>query len=118
METDTDEQVRKAAETLLEKGIECIVVKLGARGAMLVGKQSAFHVPGFKVNALDTTGAGDVFAAGLAISLLEGKKPVEAVRFANGAAALSTMAMGAQSAMPARSQVDELLKREKQAGCR
>ncbi|MCL1855322.1 MAG: ribokinase [Clostridia bacterium] len=111
MEADTDEQVEAAAQTLLEKGARCIVVKLGTRGVMLVSKQSSLHVPGFKVNALDTTGAGDAFVAGFAVSLLEGKMPAEAVRFGNAAAALSTTAMGAQSAMPARAQVDDLLQR-------
>jgi ribokinase len=111
MDTNTDNQVKAAAQTLLDKGARAVVVTLGNRGAMLVTPHSSAHVPGFEVRAIDTTGAGDAFAAGFAIALIEGKPPVEAIRFANAAAALSTTAMGAQSAMPGREQVLELMKK-------
>ncbi len=113
MDTDTDNQVKAAAQTLLDKGASCVVVKLGTRGAMLVSGQTAVHLPGFEVRAIDTTGAGDAFVAGFAIALLEKKSPAEAVRFANAAAALSTMAVGAQSAMPNREQVNALIQQSK-----
>lgn len=112
MDTNTDNQIKAAAQTLLDKGARAVVVTLGNRGAMLVTPHSSAHVPGFEVRAIDTTGAGDAFAAGFAIALIEGKPPVEAIRFANAAAALSTMAMGAQSAMPGREQVEELMKQK------
>lgn len=109
MDTNTDNQVKAAAQTLLDKGARCVVVKLGTRGAMLVTSQSAVHVQGYEVKAIDTTGAGDAFVAGFALALMEKKNPIDAVRFANAAAALSTTAMGAQSAMPSREQVDALM---------
>ncbi|MEA5016161.1 MAG: ribokinase [Candidatus Limiplasma sp.] len=111
MEMATDNQIKAAAQTLLDKGARSVVVTLGNRGAMLVTPRTSTLVPGFEVRAIDTTGAGDAFAAAFAIALTERKSPVEAIRFANAAAAISTTAMGAQSAMPSREQVQELLNR-------
>ncbi len=111
MEMSTDNQIRAAAQTLLDRGARAVVVTLGARGAMLVTAHSSALVPGFEVRAIDTTGAGDAFAAGFTIALTEGKTPLEAIRFANAAAALATTAMGAQSAMPGREQVEQLMSR-------
>ncbi len=110
METGDDSQVEAAARSLMERGVRCVVAKLGARGAMLVTREGATAVPGFRVKAIDTTAAGDSFNAGFAAALLDGKTPVEAVRFANAVAAISTTAMGAQGAMPSREQVEALLR--------
>ena len=111
MATDTEERVEKAARALLAQGVRCVIAKLGARGAMLVDSNQAVIVPGFSVNAVDTTAAGDSFNAGFAAALMEGKTPLEAVRFANAVAAISTTGMGAQSAMPNRAQVEAFLRK-------
>ena len=70
---------------------------------------SGFTAGSFKVKAVDTTAAGDVFNGALAVALVEDKPLYEAVRFANAAAALSVTQMGAQSSIPQRSRIDELL---------
>ncbi|HLL90026.1 MAG TPA: PfkB family carbohydrate kinase, partial [Tepidisphaeraceae bacterium] len=63
----------------------------------------------FKVKVVDTTAAGDAFTAGYAVSLAEGREPVEALRFANAAGALACTAFGAQPALPARAAVEALV---------
>ena len=63
-----------------------------------------------RVSAIDTTGAGDCFAAAYIAGKLEGAALLDRLRFANAAAALATLAYGAQSAMPLRPAVHDLLK--------
>ena len=67
-------------------------------------------VPGFKVKALDTTAAGDVFNGALAVALAEGKPLDAAVKFANAAAAISVTKAGAQPSAPKRRAIDRLLR--------
>jgi len=64
------------------------------------------------VKPVDTTAAGDIFNGALAVALAEGKPLVEAVRFANAAAALSVTKMGAQPSAPRRKDIERLLKGE------
>jgi ribokinase len=70
-------------------------------------------VPAFPVKPVDTTAAGDIFNGALAVALLEGRPLLEAVRFANAAAALSVTKLGAQSSAPTRAQIERFLKRGK-----
>ena len=63
----------------------------------------------FRVNAIDTTSAGDTFVGALACALTENKPLEEAALFANAAAALTCIKRGAQQAMPTREEVDEML---------
>jgi ribokinase len=86
-----------------------VVVKLGDKGCMAYRAGESFHVPGFPVNGVDTTAAGDVFNAGLAIALAEGSPFPHALRFANAAAAISVTRRGAQISAPSRAEVDALL---------
>ncbi len=95
-----------AAKILLKKGVEYVVVTLGAQGALIVGCDHTELVPAYKVKVVDTTGAGDAFNAALAVFLAEGKDVREAVKLANAAAALKVMKLGAQSGLPRR---DELV---------
>jgi ribokinase len=90
-------------------GAHTIVVKLGDRGCMAYRAGESFHVPGFPVNAVDTTAAGDIFNAGLAIALAEGAPFPHALRFANAAAAISVTRPGAQISVPSRTEVDAFL---------
>ena len=67
-------------------------------------------IPAYRVQAVDTTGAGDAFNGGLAVALSEGKSLFEACEFANAVAAISVTRRGTAPAMPARAEVDEFLK--------
>ncbi len=100
---------RRAARDLLETGPGAVVLKLGAQGALLATPEECTLIPPFKVEVVDTTGAGDAFAAGLVVALIEGKPLREAVRFANAAGALAVTQMGTMNAMPTRAEVERLL---------
>jgi ribokinase len=100
----------KAAAALLAKGVQTVIITLGARGAFVASSELYQLVPGFKVKPVDTTAAGDVFNGALAVALTEGASMLEAVRFANAAGALSTTKMGAQPSAPKRSEILKMLK--------
>jgi len=69
-------------------------------------------VPSFHMKSIDTTAASDVFNGALAVALAEGKNFYESVRFANAAAALSTTRLGAQSSIPTRKEVLEMVRKQ------
>jgi ribokinase len=101
--------VHAAAAALLAKGPKTVVLTLGARGAYVAGADGSALVPGFAVEAVDTTAAGDVHCGALAVALVEGRPLLEAVRFANAAAALSVTRLGAQPSAPSRTDIEALL---------
>ncbi len=94
----------KAAESLHSRGIETVIITMGAMGAYMSDQVSGIRklVPGFSVKAVDTTAAGDVFNGQLAVSLAEGKQLERAIVIAHAAAALSVQKLGAQSSIPRR----------------
>ncbi len=104
-----EEDFRTACQILLEKGARTVIAKAGKRGAYVADGSQFTLVPGFRVDAVDPTAAGDSFNAGFALALNEGQDVLASVRFGNAVAALSTTAFGAQSAMPDRNQVDAFL---------
>jgi ribokinase len=67
-------------------------------------------VPAFKVEAVDTTAAGDIFNGALAVALVEERSSREAVRFGCAAAALSVTRMGAQASAPSRAEIETFLR--------
>jgi ribokinase len=99
----------RAAAALRARGVGRVIITLGRRGAFVSGEAGEQLVPGFKVKAVDTTAAGDVFNGALAVALGEGRMLVEAVRFANAAAALSVTKVGAQPSAPRRIEIQRLL---------
>jgi ribokinase len=107
--TDSLDQVKKTARQLLRRGARAVVAKLGAAGCLYMDEQRCLPVPGFAVQVVDTTAAGDSFNAGLAYALAEGQPMEQALRFANAVGALSTTKAGAQAAMPTLAQVQALL---------
>jgi len=106
---DSRATAAQAARKLLARGVQTVVVTLGAKGAVLISNSGEQWVRGFKVKAVDTTAAGDVFNGALAVALAEGKPLLDAVRFANAAAAISVTRMGAQPSAPTRRQIDQFL---------
>ncbi|EWY40835.1 hypothetical protein N825_33435 [Skermanella stibiiresistens SB22] len=88
-----------------------IIVTLGADGCRHLGPAHGGETlsRGFPVQSIDTTGAGDCFAAAYVSAKLEGAALSDRLRFANAAAALATLAHGAQAAMPSRAAVDRYL---------
>ena len=84
-----------AAGTLLDAGAKTVCVKLGAKGCQIFGPNITFASPGFRVHAVDSTGAGDCFVAGYIAGLQRGLPHTEAARVANAAGALSVGQLGA-----------------------
>ena len=85
------------------------MITLGAGGAYVATTELRETIPGYRVTARDTTGAGDVFNGALAVALAERMRLMDAVRFANAAAAISVTRDGAQPAAPWRAEILELL---------
>ncbi|MGP8199095.1 MAG: ribokinase [Limisphaerales bacterium] len=98
----------QAATKLRANGIAIVILTLGSRGAFVATDSVRQLVPGFRVSAVDTTAAGDVFNGALAVGLGEGGSLLEAVRFANAAAAISVTRLGAQPSVPERKEIHAL----------
>jgi ribokinase len=90
---------------LQRRGARIVIVKLGDQGCVLVGDGEPRHFPTPRVLAVDTTAAGDVFNAALAVGLSEGIDLRSACQFANRAAGVSVTRRGAQPAAPSRAEV-------------
>ena len=109
MPTKTEKDCIKAAESLVHQGVNKVLVKLGAKGSLLVDiygnvlKQKAEKV----LKVVDTTGAGDCFTAAFAVAMLEGKSDQEAMAWASKAAALCIQSSGAIPSMPTRAAMEK-----------
>ena len=99
------ESAQKAARAIYAKGVKHVVVTMGALGVVICSEEKIHLVKTPKVEALDTTAAGDVFNGGLAVALSEGKTLVDAVYFGCLAAAVSVTRLGAQSSIPYRNEL-------------
>ena len=101
--------IKKAAEKIREKGVINVVITLGSEGAYIFNDEGGRHIPTHKVNAIDSTAAGDVFNGALAVGIAEGQQLDDAVTFANHAAAISVTKMGAQASAPFRKELTSIL---------
>jgi ribokinase len=102
--------IERAAEKILNKGPENVIITLGARGSYVATAEKKFFIDSFIVDAVDSTGAGDVFCGSLAVALTKGKDYEHAVKFATAAAAISVTRLGAQPSAPRRNEIDDFLK--------
>ncbi|OCG11280.1 ribokinase [Gilliamella sp. wkB292] len=105
----TEQDAQQAAQLLHDKGIHTVIITLGSKGAWVSHAQNGVIVPGFRVNAVDTIGAGDTFNGMLITALLEGKDLKQAVHYAHAAGALSVTKAGAQTSVPTRKEVDDFI---------
>lgn len=106
--TDPD-SARQAARILLQRGVGAVAVQAGDAGNLLIWPEGECLLPKVPVQSLDATGAGDAFAAAIAVALAENQPWSEAGRFANAAAAIATTGFGAQTALPTREAIMQLL---------
>lgn len=101
-----DEQsALKAATQLHNKGVEVVIVTMGSAGAFLFENGHSELIRAPRVDAVDTTAAGDTFNGALVVALSEGKSMRESIAFANRAASISVTRMGAQSSVPYRKEI-------------
>ncbi|WP_325894809.1 ribokinase [Grimontia sp. NTOU-MAR1] len=106
-----DELSAKAAANVLHgKGIETVMITLGAKGVYVSQHGEGQIVPGFRVEATDTTAAGDTFNGAFVTGLMESMPLESAIKFAHAAAAISVTRFGAQTSIPTRDEVNAFLK--------
>ena len=96
MPVTTLDEARACAHSLLDGGLRHVIVTLGANGALCASSDGVEHMPGHRVDPVDTSGAGDAFVGSFAAFLLSGCSESEAVAHANVYAALSTLGTGTQ----------------------
>jgi ribokinase len=97
------------ARAILEAGVGAVAMKLGREGCLIGNKQGLLHVPGFAVEAQDTTGAGDHFAAGIIAGVLGGLDWYSAAVLGNALGAMATARVGAGISVPRAQEVLALL---------
>ncbi|PBB30952.1 ribokinase [Mesorhizobium sp. M1A.F.Ca.IN.020.06.1.1] len=106
------DDARRAADSLLAKGVGAVIVTLGEKGALLHTRERSDHVGAVSAGpVIETTGAGDAFNGGLAAALAKGVEPLEAVRFACTVAGISVTRPGTAPSMPTLQEVEALLAR-------
>jgi len=101
----------RAGEWFLSKGVETAIITMGENGTVICGKNIRNYIETPKVNAIDTTGAGDIFSGSLMAALAEGKELVEAVKYANIAASISVTKKGVYEATPTKEDVEIYIKK-------
>ena len=99
------ESAKNATDIISQKGIETVIITMGDYGAFIKTKEEYISVPTQKVNAIDTTAAGDTFCGALVVALSEGKDIIDAVKFANKCSGITVTRLGAQSSCPYRNEV-------------
>lgn len=101
----------KACRKLLSQGFKVVVITLGGKGAVAGDARGAiFHVPGYKVNVVDTTGAGDVFHGAFIYGFLENWELKKIIQFSNACAALKCTKLGGRVGIPNLAQVKNFIK--------
>ena len=105
------DDAEQAAHELRDRGVEVAIVKSGGEGCVVVDGEGAHRVEGLRRDVVDTTGAGDAFAAALSVALLDGETHVDAARFAMATAALAVTGWGSHTAYPTRDEVERAMRR-------
>ena len=97
---NNEEDILKAAQVMLEKGVKKLIVTLGSKGSLYIDKENKKFKKSYKVDAIDTTAAGDSYTGAIAVSLSQGKNVEDAIDFASKVGALCVTKEGAQTSLP------------------
>lgn len=103
------ENVDDIADFFLQRGVQNVVLKLGAGGCFVKNRRDRFFVDPYKVQPVDTTGCGDNFCGGFISSILEGMSLRDSARFACAAGAINACRLGAHESIQSRDQVTEFM---------
>ena len=109
MKIENEDDISKATNKMIEKGVKELIVTLGSKGSLYINKEKSFFKSAYKVDAIDTTAAGDSFTGALAVALSNNKYIDEAMDFASKVGALSVMKEGAQSSLPTLKDVESFI---------
>ncbi|OOF76811.1 ribokinase [Rodentibacter caecimuris] len=104
------EQIRTAANTLLSKGLKNLIVTLGEKGSVWLHGSEVTYIDPYKVNAVDTSGAGDAFIGCFAYYYVKSQDIVESMKMASLFSAYSVTGHGTQSSYPTKTQFDTFKK--------
>jgi ribokinase len=102
---DADIEPVELGRELIRRGVKQVVMTLGEKGALIVTSSSSTHVPAISVSAVDSTGAGDAFNAGLATALASGSSLEAAVQFGVVAGGLAVTREGVIPSLPSRDEI-------------
>ncbi|MFQ6106201.1 MAG: carbohydrate kinase family protein [Thermoplasmata archaeon] len=100
---------KEGSRKLIDKGCNLVAVTLGSEGCFVASEEGDWRIPGFQTRALDTTGAGDAFAAGFLAGVLEDQSPEMCGRFGNAVAALCVSKMGTRAGLPSGAELGQFL---------
>ncbi|MBQ3420714.1 MAG: ribokinase [Romboutsia sp.] len=103
---NSEDDIKKAADVMIQKGVKQLIVTLGSKGSLYIDKENMKFKKSYKVNAIDTTAAGDSYTGALAVALSKNKSIEEAMDFASKVGALAVMKEGAQSSLPTLNDVE------------
>lgn len=107
IDTKELEGVKKAAKSLLNKGVTGLLVTLGSQGAMIIDNNEETLIPAHKVKAVDTTAAGDSFIGGFVRGISDNQTIDESIALGVKVAAIAVTRLGAQTSIPTMSEVLE-----------
>lgn len=110
IKVETEADAAKAAEILHGKGVEIVLITLGAKGAYLSSPEDNELISGYMVDTVDTTAAGDTFNGALVACMQKGGSLEDAISFAHAAAAISVTRLGAQTSIPGLAEVKKFIK--------
>lgn len=103
---ENEDDIKKAANIMIKKGIKQLIVTLGSKGSLYIDKDTTKLKKSYKVQAIDTTAAGDSYTGALAVAFAKDKKIDEAMNFASKVGALTVTREGAQSSLPTIEEVE------------
>ena len=107
-----NENLRDACRSIRQMGAGCVVVTLGEKGLVYLDGETYGQLPAFEVEAVDTTGAGDVFHGAFCYGLVQGFSLEANLRFSSATSALKCLHIGGRAGIPSRNQVDDFLQQK------